>query len=192
MAENPMSGEGMGSSVLTSSGEEGYELDKKGIQNITLLEETNSFVLDMEPFYQLTDKDMSTNSRITRNLSRKWQGRSVGEMKTNSTATNEKDNPSSPRGGVSTLGKPNPMGTTEHHHQHHQITIVTGKIGSSSPTTAESRLVGRRSSFKRSWIIDPRRILLFFASLSSMGSILLIYFTLSMGKLSGEDSLKNW
>ncbi|KAK8946478.1 hypothetical protein KSP39_PZI006975 [Platanthera zijinensis] len=45
----------------------------------------------------------------------------------------------------------------------------------------------RRLSFRRSspWL-DPRRVLVFFASLSSLGTMILLYFTLSMRKYSGR------
>ncbi|XP_026392501.1 uncharacterized protein LOC113287858 [Papaver somniferum] len=46
----------------------------------------------------------------------------------------------------------------------------------------------KSSSQPRNWMMDPRRILFFFASLSSMGTIILIYFTLSIGKFSGDVS----
>ncbi|RZC46272.1 hypothetical protein C5167_039228 [Papaver somniferum] len=46
----------------------------------------------------------------------------------------------------------------------------------------------KSSSQPRNWMMDPRRILFFFASLSSMGTIILIYFTLSIGKFSSDVS----
>ncbi|KAI3986613.1 hypothetical protein MKX01_014151 [Papaver californicum] len=46
----------------------------------------------------------------------------------------------------------------------------------------------KSASQPRNWMMDPRRILFFFASLSSMGTIILIYFTLSIGKFSGDVS----
>lgn len=46
----------------------------------------------------------------------------------------------------------------------------------------------KSSSQPWNWMMDPRRILFFFASLSSMGTIILIYFTLSIGKFSGDVS----
>ncbi|XP_047311466.1 uncharacterized protein LOC124914887 isoform X2 [Impatiens glandulifera] len=221
MEENPMVVvvADMGSAALTDQPpssweeeEEGCELDKMGIQKISVSDETNnlkfsssaiksdSFVVDMDRFSHLADKDMP---RITRTLSRKGQGRSTGEKKTNSTATSEKDSSiSSPRSGgvintleksmVVTMGAIDPPLSPHHNHHPHQITIVTSGNNNSTTTTSnnsENRLTGRKYSFKRSspsnWSIDPRRILLFFATLSSMGTILLIYFTLSMGKLSG-------
>ncbi|KAB1201316.1 hypothetical protein CJ030_MR0G004291 [Morella rubra] len=70
---------------------------------------------------------------------------------------------------------------------HHQITVTTGNI--STPT--ESRSISRRNSFRRSpWALDPKKILFFFATLSSMGTIFLIYLTLSIRKLNeNEDGL---
>lgn len=161
---------------------------------------SDNFVVDMERFSHIIEKDINSNSRITlqRNLSRKGSFRS-GERKTNPNAVNEKDTyftASSPRassllGGGSTPEKP--MALTSSNDQHtpqthnHQITIVAGHGGAAA---TESKIGGRRFSFRRSsnWTIDPRRILLFFATLSSMGTMLLIYFTLSIAKLNGEDT----
>ncbi|KAK8960318.1 hypothetical protein KSP40_PGU009958 [Platanthera guangdongensis] len=63
---------------------------------------------------------------------------------------------------------------------------------SDRPTTPTAEaVVGagrfRRLSFRRSspWL-DPRRVLVFFASLSSLGTMILLYFTLSMRKYSGR------
>ncbi|XP_016481135.1 uncharacterized protein LOC107802193 isoform X2 [Nicotiana tabacum] len=162
---------------------------------------SDSFVVDMERFSHIIEKDINVNSRITRNLSRKGSFRS-GERKTYSNAANEKDTnftASSPRasllgGGISTPEK-TIVGTTDQPtpQTHNQITIVAGHGGA---TATESKISGRRFSFRRTsstsnWTIDPRRILLFFATLSSMGTILLIYFTLSIAKLNGEDSALN-
>uniref|UniRef100_A0A0V0HKM9 Putative ovule protein n=1 Tax=Solanum chacoense TaxID=4108 RepID=A0A0V0HKM9_SOLCH len=160
---------------------------------------SDSFVVDMERFSHIIEKDINANSRITlqRNLSRKGSFRS-GEKKTNSNAVNEKDTnftANSPRasslvGGGVTPEKPMALTTSSDQHtpqtHNHQITIVAGH-GAASAT--ESKIGGRRFSFRRStnWTIDPRRILLFFATLSSMGTMLLIYFTLSIAKLNGED-----
>ncbi|XP_021599940.1 uncharacterized protein LOC110605615 isoform X2 [Manihot esculenta] len=72
---------------------------------------------------------------------------------------------------------------------HHQITI-TNTTSSNMNASIEDRFTIRRNSFKRppSWAIDPKRILFFFATLSSIGTILLIYFTLSTAKLGADDS----
>ncbi|XP_065621147.1 uncharacterized protein LOC112031673 isoform X2 [Quercus suber] len=72
---------------------------------------------------------------------------------------------------------------------HHQITITTSNI--STPT--ESRGISKRNSFRRSpWLLDPKRVLFLFATLSSMGTILLIYFTLSIGKLKANEDGPDW
>ncbi|KAJ4703200.1 Transmembrane protein [Melia azedarach] len=172
-------------------------------QKITLLDHLNgfqynaakksdNFVIDMETFsHGAADKDITANSRITmqRNLSRKGSLRSGGaapspaEKKTNSVA-NDKDTVATT--GPSTPEKPAvaAVGSTDQSsgpHVHHQITITTGNI----ITTPDSRAAMKRNSFnfKRSsspWAIDPKRVLFFFATLSSMGTILLIYFTLSI------------
>jgi len=58
------------------------------------------------------------------------------------------------------------VGTTDHSSSpqlHHQITITTGNMNA----TPESRCI-RRNSFKRSspsWVLDPKRVLFFFATL---------------------------
>lgn len=162
---------------------------------------SDSFVVDMERFSHIIEKDINANSRITlqRNLSRKGSFRS-DEKKTNSNAVNEKDTnftANSPRassklGGGITPEKPMALTTSSDQHtpqtHNHQITIVAGH-GAAAATATESKIGGRRFSFRRStnWTIDPRRILLFFATLSSMGTMLLIYFTLSIAKLNEED-----
>lgn len=188
------------------------EFEEKGSQEICVSDHINglqykntksdSFVVDMERFSHIIEKDINSNSRITlqRNHSRKGSFR-IGERKTYSNAANEKDTnftASSPRasllgGGISTPEKPMALtivGTTDQPtpQTHNQITIVEGHGGA---TATESKISGRRFSFRRTsstsnWTIDPRRILLFFATLSSMGTILLIYFTLSIAKLNGE------
>ncbi|KAF3619176.1 hypothetical protein BC332_04920, partial [Capsicum chinense] len=191
------------------------ESEEKGVKEICVSDHINglqytstkseSFVVDMERFSHIIERDINANSRITlqRNLSRKGSFRS-GEKKTNSNAVNEKDTnftASSPRGnsllgGGSTPEKPMTLTGTSSDHSapqthNHQITIVTGHGGA---TATESKVGGRRFSFRRSsssWTIDPRRILLFFATLSSMGTMLLIYFTLSIAKLNGEENISD-
>lgn len=142
----------------------------------------DSFVIDMESC-------SSPTSRITRSLSRKGSLRIDKKINSNNTTANHRDSSiscSSPK-GPSTPEKPvgAVAGTTGE--VHHQITITAGSI---SATASESKFPLRRNSFKRSgsspWL-DPKRVLLIFASLSSIGTILLIYFTLSINKMSGDD-----
>ncbi|XP_058194873.1 uncharacterized protein LOC131311425 [Rhododendron vialii] len=207
----------MGSGLLRSSSKP-CELDKMGTQKISVSDQTNrlqrtnfdsdSFVVDVERLSLLADKDTTTaNSGLTKSLSRKVsQHKSVEKMINPSTGNdgNEKDagvvaSISSPRAGDSfTPEKPMvvTVATTKDQPMssgvHHQITIVTGNVGTRNAGERRSWRDGKRFSFRRSspasWAVDPRRILLFFATLSSMGTILLIYFTLSMGRQSGVDS----
>ncbi|XP_011096119.1 uncharacterized protein LOC105175383 isoform X1 [Sesamum indicum] len=196
---NPMSSNNCESGEL---GERGAGLkicvsdNVNGLQHHPSAAKSDSFVVDMERFSHLTEKDMNANSRITlqRNLSRKGSARS-GEKKI--IATNERDTTllaTSPRAtlhGGSTPEKPVVvvMGPTDHStvpQLHHQISFTNGTVG--------SECGGKRFSFRRSshtWTTDPRRILLFFATLSCVGTIVLIYFTLSIGKLSGDDTALN-
>lgn len=160
---------------------------------------SDSFTVEMERLSELSSKNVSPNSRITlqRNLSRKGPYR--GEKKMNSNADNDKDATnfvpvsSSPKAAQlidsSTPEKPIlvTVGATNHpfsQQVHHQITITTP---ATTTATTETKLGSRRNSFKRSsWTIDPRRMLLFFATMSSMGTILLIYLTLSMKNVGGD------
>ncbi|KAF8035766.1 hypothetical protein BT93_C1711 [Corymbia citriodora subsp. variegata] len=167
-------------------------------------DKSDDLVIDMDSFSHLVPspcKDI--NSRITRSLSRKGSQR-VGEDKVISNASAADKNESQP-GMVLATSSPRAsllgsnlmdsatmaaLGVTDHTSKlqnHHQITVTTGSIGSAN----ESRFTIRRNSFRRtssSWILDPKRILFIFATLSSMGTILLIYFTLSISKSSTGSS----
>ncbi|RDX66958.1 hypothetical protein CR513_54220, partial [Mucuna pruriens] len=174
-------------------------------------EKTDSFVIDMDAFSSGINKDATNanananaNSRITpqkklqRSLSRKGSQR-LGDRKVNSNATlYDKDtvpaicSPKATVAGPCTLEKPAGMvvGPTDHSinpHIHHQITMTANNM---SGTPTESKCMTRRNSFRRpssSWALDPKRVLLFFATLSSMGTMLLIYFTLAINKQSADD-----
>ncbi|XP_075487186.1 uncharacterized protein LOC142526581 isoform X1 [Primulina tabacum] len=165
---------------------------------------SDSFVVEVDRFCLPTEKDINGNSRITlqRNLSRKGSGK-CGEKKTNSIlGAIERDAcmlSTSPRAtlhGSSTPEKPTvvvALGATDHStipQPHHQITIN----GSVSNTATESKCGSKRFSFRRyppSLTVDPRRILFLFATLSSIGTIILIYFTLSMTKINGDENALN-
>ncbi|XWS19469.1 hypothetical protein CRYUN_Cryun31cG0018800 [Craigia yunnanensis] len=148
------------------------------------------------------NKETNPNSRITRSLSRKGSQRGDKKIITpnctnsNSSVTlDDRDSfvatTSSPRASR-TPEKPTAVGLGSIDHAsnpqvHHQITITTGNITSAT----ESRFSLRRNSSRRSpppWQLDSKRILLFFATLSSMGTILLIYFTLSISKMNGDEN----
>ncbi|KAL6282120.1 hypothetical protein ACE6H2_013049 [Prunus campanulata] len=201
MAENPK--------LDSAATEEVYGLEEKmGTQKISVSDHINgfhytadksdSFVIDMESFSHGTDKDITPNSRVSmqRNLSRKWSQRD-GEKKINYTAiSTDRDvlagGASSPLGS-STPKSPLAMGTIDHSSNpqvHHQITVTAANIG----TTTDGRCVVRRNSFRRSssWAIDPKRVLFFFATMSSIGTILLIYFTLSIAKYNADENSLDW
>ncbi|MCD7452143.1 hypothetical protein HAX54_015162 [Datura stramonium] len=181
----------------------GREFGEKISVSENISTKSDKFVVDMERISHLLEKDINANSRITlqRNYSRKGSFK-----KTNFNDVNEKDTnlmATSPRASLLGANMPEkPMvvtaGTADHSttHVHNQNTMVvaasSGAAATSGATTIDSKVVvPRRFSFRRSssssWTIDPRRILIFFATLSSMGTILLIYFTLSMAKFNGAD-----
>ncbi|KAI3698100.1 hypothetical protein L6452_31212 [Arctium lappa] len=161
---------------------------EKGTQKIEVCDQTlnmksdNVHVdMDMEPFSHLTTKDLNFNSRfnLQRSLSRKGEDKKMS----NPSVDNERDAISSPKG----ITEPQ---------VHHQISIITSGTTTTTATVigtpTKSRLVTKRStSFKQTSVINPRRILFFFATLSSMGTILLIYFTLSMARHNGDNNLIN-
>ncbi|KAF8035765.1 hypothetical protein BT93_C1711 [Corymbia citriodora subsp. variegata] len=194
---------------------EGSELDEKmGTQKISVSDHMNGsqadksddLVIDMDSFSHLVPspcKDINSRITLQRSLSRKGSQR-VGEDKVISNASAADKNESQP-GMVLATSSPRAsllgsnlmdsatmaaLGVTDHTSKlqnHHQITVTTGSIGSAN----ESRFTIRRNSFRRtssSWILDPKRILFIFATLSSMGTILLIYFTLSISKSSTGSS----
>ncbi|CAM8991622.1 unnamed protein product [Rhodiola kirilowii] len=155
-------------------------------------EKGDSFLVDIDGFGHSEDKDSSPNSHITwqRNLSRKGSLRGAGEKRMCSSPTsNERD------GSLVSVASSSPkaVGTSDqpaNSPSHHQITITAGNVGTND---ADSKWSNRRSySFRRpppTWAIDPRKILFFFATLSSMGTILLIFLTLSMRKTVMEDGV---
>ncbi|CAA2934299.1 Hypothetical predicted protein [Olea europaea subsp. europaea] len=162
-------------------------LEEKGDQNqVNEGTKSDSFVVDMQHF-----------SRISRNLSNKGLLRG-GEKKINPFKGNEREarrvstSPTALHGSI-TPEKPVVVmvGATDHSintQGHHQITIMNGSM---SNRATERKFGGKRLGFRRSspfWTVDPRRILFFFATLSSVGTILLIYFTLSIRKLEGNDN----
>ncbi|GLT72747.1 hypothetical protein SLA2020_446530 [Shorea laevis] len=136
---------------------------------------SDSLVIDMDSFSRSTNKDITANSRITRSLSRKGFQRG-GEKKISPSATaNDRDiavATSSPRGSstpektaVVAVGT---MDNSSNPQVHHQITITTGNI---TTPTENSLLI---------------------CHLVKHGTILLIYFTLSIGKLNADEDGLDW
>ncbi|KAH9748210.1 hypothetical protein KPL70_004952 [Citrus sinensis] len=167
------SGEAYGMEESSSSTPKISLLDHVNGFHYNALKKSDNFVIDMDAFSHGINKDSTNNanSRITlqKSLSRKGsqRGGCGAEKKSNSNA-NDRDATlaaSSPR-GPSTPEKPAgaAIGSTDIPQVHHQITITTGNI----ITTPDSKSGFRRNSLKRSshsWAIDPKRVLLFFATL---------------------------
>ncbi|XP_040952277.1 uncharacterized protein [Gossypium hirsutum] len=165
----------------------------------------DSFVIDMDSFsHGGLNKEINQNPRITffylfnnsqKSLSRKGSMRGDKKIITsNCTISNDKDSivATSPKGS-NTVEKPTKVsvGSTDQTNNpqvHHQITITTGNI--KAPPDSRFSLLRRNNSRRSSspWVLDPKRILFLFATLSSMGTILLIYFTLSIGKTVGDEN----
>ncbi|TKY51095.1 hypothetical protein E2542_SST22610 [Spatholobus suberectus] len=168
--------------------------------------EADSFVIDMDSISSGINKDSTNaNSRLTlqRSLSRKGSQRG-GDRKVNGNVTlHDRDtapttySPKAALAGSCTAEKSAVLAVGSTHHStntqvHHQIAITASNMCSSTPT--ESKCVTRRNSFKRSssWLLDPKRVLLFFATLSSMGTMLLIYFTLTISKQNADEYEGDW
>ncbi|KAE9596464.1 hypothetical protein Lalb_Chr16g0376351 [Lupinus albus] len=160
---------------------------KQRISSEPIMMKQDSYVIDMDVFSSPTTIAQSPNSRtiLQRSLSRKVNG--------NGTTLHDKDNvPTtfSPRGGSCSTAEKGGVVSTDHSmnpHIHHQITIMSGTT--TTTTASENKCIIRRNSFRRvsSWGMDPKRVLLFFATLSSMGTMLLIYFTLTISNQNADD-----
>ncbi|PIA31909.1 hypothetical protein AQUCO_04700047v1 [Aquilegia coerulea] len=152
-------------------------------------EMSDSFIVDIENLSIGSVKDISANSRISlqRNLSRKGSQRGERNKTTlaSSGVTDGTSNACLTAGGcdsdTSILSPKVSLEPKEQINKQPQQTITI---------TAENRCSSGRRYFKQrtSSCIDPRRVLFFFATLSSMGTIILLYFTLSIGKFSGDNN----
>ncbi|XP_010240932.1 PREDICTED: uncharacterized protein LOC104585675 isoform X2 [Nelumbo nucifera] len=178
---------------------------------------SESFVLDMESLARSTEKDVTANSRITlqRSLSRKGSQREERKMTAtlSSISTSERGDSTivasadddSNKGAAatteaqgliecSTTAKKTTvvaMGTTEPMINGQQGQMMMMMMNNNNKLESFNRCNSRRYSGRRSsWFLDPRRVVVFFATLSSMGTILLIYFTLSISNnhlISADD-----
>ncbi|CAN1326920.1 hypothetical protein LINPERPRIM_LOCUS33981 [Linum perenne] len=162
-------------------------------------ERPDNFVIDMEDFSSSTissSKESYANSRVTlqRSFSRKGSVRGGSEKKSiNSNETSSAVAAAALAGG----GTPEKgtVATVDHSGNsngqgHHQITI-TSAASNIKATSVDGRCNSRRNSFKRSqtsWLLDPRKVLFFFATLSSIGTLLLICFTLSIAGVQSDDA----
>ncbi|KAF8115002.1 hypothetical protein N665_0030s0050 [Sinapis alba] len=165
--------------------------------------------IDVESFSPLLHTDFSSSSprsTLHRSVSRKGSPRYNNEMKLHCDANgNDKETsfPQSPLRGSSAPEKPSTFdhagtvttaNTAASSSPLHQITITTSAATAGNMISDQNRErrfgFARKSSFKRShtsWMLDPKKIVLFCATLSSIGSILLIIFTLSISKSDPGD-----
>lgn len=170
-------------------------------------EKIDSFVIDMDSFSSTINKDSSNaNSRTTlqRSLSRKGSQRGGDRNVSSNVTLQDKDTvptTCSPKEAAllgSCKGEKSAgvaVGSTNNNSTnspvHHQITITASNKCS---TATESKCIGRRNSFRRSswWQLDPKRVLLIFATLSSMGTMLLIFLTLTISKQNADEYWGDW
>ncbi|KAJ8622141.1 hypothetical protein MRB53_030670 [Persea americana] len=167
---------------------EEIEAEAKNMGKMSVSDQ-DSFVVDMENLSRVGDKKGNSNAKrslslkLLRSLSRKGShGGGEGKLLERETADASSKGV---QGGASTFEKstdPSLMGTT-----------ATGPPSITISTIDEIR--GRRynrcsSNLSRhsSWL-HPRRVMLFFATLSSMGTIILIYFTLAFSNIN-QDGVK--
>ncbi|CAN1222287.1 hypothetical protein LINGRAPRIM_LOCUS539, partial [Linum grandiflorum] len=179
--------------------------ESKAAQKISVVDHINgfqytpetpdNFVIDMEDFSTTTTTTTtgkSSSIKLQRSLSRKGFIRGGGGGDKKGSNSKEKYSVvagSSPRVGGSMPEMGTKTTTTVAHSAnsngqgHHQITITSAASNIKATTTVDGRCAVRRNSFKRSqasWLLDPRKVLFFFATLSSIGTLLLICFTLSI------------
>ncbi|KAF5182319.1 hypothetical protein FRX31_028099 [Thalictrum thalictroides] len=174
------------------------QFGEMGIQKIAISDQddnslgttdmSDSFIVDIENLsIGSVNKDISANSRISlqRNLSRKGSQR-VERNKTTLASSGVTDGSSNAcltsgecDSDASILSPKVSLESKEKINKQPQQTITI---------TAENRCNSGRRYFKQrtSSCIDPRRVLIFFATLSSMGTIILLYFTLSLSH--GDNS----
>ncbi|KAL5730928.1 hypothetical protein ACHQM5_003707 [Ranunculus cassubicifolius] len=138
---------------------------------------SDSFIVDIENLSPRTIKEEnSANSKISvklqRNLSRKASQRernrmSSGDTDEFSTATTITGNCETDKSIASPMASSGTKDSTR---------ITTMRCNS------------MKYSKERTSFIDPKRVVLFSATLSSMGTMVLIYLTLSISKISGGDT----
>ncbi|KAK9089633.1 hypothetical protein Scep_028715 [Stephania cephalantha] len=163
---------------------------------------SDSFTVDMESLEACcNEREINNwNSRITmhRSLSRKGSQRGDHQQERMTSNSHDLRDTALASSGVVGGGSPKAtallssctpeksqvvqmpvMSTTEH--------IITPKAHQIIVTNNAETKCRRQAKPRTSWI-DPWRVLVLFATLSSMGTIILIYFSLSMAKLNEDGS----
>lgn len=159
---------------------------------------SENFVVDMESLSNMAMKESAKSCWIMGGVTRK-SFKCGAEKKIHATTANANahdhriDAEKAEELTITTPERPNMEagGTMSDHSNdaraNHQITITgtTDAVGDGRCTVAGGKCTIRRSASRRtslSRILYPKRILFFFATLSSVGTILLIYFTLCITK----------
>lgn len=138
---------------------------------ISLMDKAGNVVLDVESLAQLSDKCCSGSPKMTRVLSRKGSCR----MERRGIEEQEADEASK-----KLVIKVIP---SQLEHLKQQLAVA--------PSVANNPMVvdsgdGRNKKSNRLTVIHPRKILLLFATMSSMGTMILIYFTLAINRRGGS------
>ncbi|KMZ72524.1 hypothetical protein ZOSMA_162G00450 [Zostera marina] len=144
---------------------------------ITAVEKCGSVVLDIKSLSQYAEKCSGTGSpKLTKVLSRKGSNR----MEKPNADDLEADDASKKivvKVICSQIDQPKMVTTSNKAH----LTTIASANAANFTELGD----GRNKRFSRLRSIRPRSILLFFASMSSMGTILLIYFTLAINQRGG-------
>ncbi|KAF7004799.1 hypothetical protein CFC21_019975 [Triticum aestivum] len=138
---------------------------------ITSMDRTGNVVLDIESLPQQPDKCCTGSPKMTRALSRKGPNRMERRG-------GEEQEPDDLAKKVIIKVVPSQLEQIKLPLVHNK-TLVTPHCTATAPVLTDS-VEGRSKRFNRLTAFHPRRILLFFATLSSVGTMVLIYFTLGI------------
>ncbi|XP_008813155.1 uncharacterized protein LOC103723857 [Phoenix dactylifera] len=143
---------------------------------ITAMNKVGNVVLDIESLTQQPDRCCSGSPKMTKALSRKGSNR----MERRAVEEQETDDASKK---IVVKVMPSQL-------EQLKQPLVPNKTLLSVASTANSPVLadlgeGRNKRFSRLTTIHPRKILLFFATMSSMGSMILIYYTLTINQRGG-------
>ncbi|XP_043715980.1 uncharacterized protein LOC122664289 [Telopea speciosissima] len=138
----------------------------------TAMDKTANVVLDIESLVQSTDKS-SGSPKMTRKLSRKGSCR----LERRCDVEEEEIDEPSKKILLKVYSQLEPL----------KQPLITNKASTTATTTVTlngpnlmETSDGRSKKFNRLISVNPRKILLFFATVSSMGTMILIYFTLAI------------
>lgn len=135
------------------------------------MDRTANVVLDIESLSQQPDKCCTGSPKMTRALSRKGPNRTDRR-------SGEEQEPEELAKKLIIKVVPSQLEQLKLPLAQNK-TMVTPQCTASTPVLTDT-VEGRSKRFNRLTAYHPRRILLFFATLSSVGTLILIYFTLAI------------